>query len=186
MFRRRAVFLDRDGTLTKAVYRPSFAKKTTCPYTLHELEFVPDADEVLAELKQRRFLRIMATNQPDVALGYMYEHVWVAIQRLAELTLNLDQIKMCRHTTEQNCNRKKPLPGMLFDARDDLGIDLAESFMIGDTDADIGAGKAAGCTTILITSGKHNVINWKEDYPKPFLKPDYQVDKLADILKIVR
>ena len=75
---------------------------------------------------------------------------------------------------------------MLLEAADDLGIDLASSYMVGDTDADIGAGKAAGCKTILITSGVHNVVNWREDYPQPTLEADFRVDRLADILEIVK
>lgn len=192
MFGKRAVFLDRDGVLVKAIYRPDFVKKITCAYTVGELEFVPGAVSVLARLKEMGFLRIMVTNQPDVALKYMDESEWLTIHRRVLTFLNLDDFIMCRHTTEQNCPLKKPSPLMLRVMADKWDIDrddidlLPSSYMVGDTDADIGAGKAAGCKTILVTSGEHNVVNWREDCPKPTMESDFQVDKLTDILKIIR
>ncbi len=185
MFRQKAVFFDRDGTLVKAVYRPGSVKKITCPFTYKELEFVPGAVSVLARLKEAEFLRIMVTNQPDVALENMDEDEWLAIHRRALLFLSLDDFIMCRHTTDQNCPFKKPSPLMLKAMADKWGIDLVNSYMVGDTDVDIQAGKAAGCKTIIITSGEHNVVNWKEDYPKHGAGADYRVNTLIDIIKIV-
>lgn len=188
MFRQKTVFLDRDGVLVKAIYRPDFVKKITCPYVCDELEFVVGTERVLRELKRKGFLRVLATNQPDVALGYMAEDEWLTIHRRVRSILELDHIKMCRHIKESDCpqRRKKPSPGMLLEAADDLGIDLANSYMVGDTDADIGAGKTAGCKTILITSGMHNVVSWREDYPQPTLEADFRVNRLADILEIIK
>jgi len=150
------------------------------------LEFMPEAVSTLARLKKNGLLRIMVTNQPDVALGYMAEREWEAIQKRVELVLGLDLIKMCRHTTEQKCPFKKPSPLMLLSAADDLGIDLAGSYMVGDTDADIGAGHAAGCKTILIASGEHNMINWKEDCPIPTLEADFKINRLMDIFDLIK
>ncbi len=186
MFGERTVFLDRDGVLIKAIYRPNFVKKITCAYTVEELKFVVGAIGVLVKLKEMGFLRIMVTNQPDVNLGYMEEDEWLTIHRRVLTFLDLNDFIMCRHTTEQNCPFKKPSPLMLQAMADKWDTDLASSYMIGDTDADIGAGKAAGCKTILITSGEHNVENWREDCPKPSLEPDFRVDKLVDVLRIIR
>lgn len=152
MFNKKAVFLDRDGTLLKAVYREKLGK-STAPFCLEELELAHYAKESLAALKRLGFLTIMVTNQPDVAYGHLTEDEWQKIQSsvLARLPL-LDDVFMCRHPRTENCPFRKPNPGMLLAAADKWGIDLASSYMIGDTDADTGAGKAAGCKTILISA----------------------------------
>ncbi|MDO8495871.1 MAG: HAD-IIIA family hydrolase [bacterium] len=156
MFNRQAVFLDRDGTLIKAVHRPNFPeysshkKEITAPFQYEELVFEPNVHKALAMLKTAGFLRIMITNQPDVAHGYMSEEEWQKIHTKVITTLDLDDFHMCRHTSESGCPFHKPSPTMLLSMADRWGINLSESFMIGDTDTDMKAGKSAGCGTILI------------------------------------
>lgn len=150
IFNRKAVFLDRDGTLIKEVHRPDFHKKITAPFREEELAFVPGVNQALALLKQAGFLRIMITNQPDVANGYMTEEQWQRIHRTVIETLDLDDFHMCRHATDSGCTYHKPNPSMLFSMADKWGIDLSRSFMVGDMNADMKAGKLAGCQTILI------------------------------------
>lgn len=150
MFKQKAVFIDRDGTVIEAVHRPDFVKKITAPFHEYELRFLLNTLRPLEELKNMGFLRIMVTNQPDVANGYMEEEVWQKIQTRVVGELPFDAVKMCRHTPDSGCPNRKPLPGMILSAADDFGIDLSNSFMIGDTDADMGAGEAARCRTILI------------------------------------
>ncbi len=150
MFKQKAVFIDRDGTVIEAIHRPDFVKKITAPFYEDELRFFPDIYQALEELKNMGFLRIMVTNQPDVANGYMEEEVWQKIQTRVVEAFPFDGIKMCRHTPNSGCPNRKPLPGMLLSASDDFGIDLSRSYMIGDTDADTKAGEGAGCGTILI------------------------------------
>mgnify|MGYP001567826346 CR=1 FL=1 len=181
MFRQKAAFLDRDGVLVKAIYRPDFVKKITCPYICDELEFVVRTEKVLSELKRRGFLKVLTTNQPDVALGYMAEDEWLTIHRRVRSTLELDHIKICRHIKESDCpqRRKKPSPGMLLEAADDLDIDLANSYMVGDRWFDVGAGKMAGCKTIFLLDGDRNKADLK------ICQPDFIVDNHQDILKII-
>lgn len=158
MFKRKAVFLDRDGTLIKAVHRPNFPenspdkKEITAPFKEDELIFVPHVLEALGMLKRAGFLRIMVTNQPDVAHGYMDEGEWQRIQGTIVDTLDLDDVFMCRHRQEDNCPFKKPSALMLQSAADKWGIDLSKSFMVGDTDADMKTGKLAGCGTVLVNT----------------------------------
>lgn len=150
MFKKRAVFLDRDGTLIEAIHRPHGLKKITAPFYQSELVFVPKVHEALEMLKRAGFLRIMITNQPDVGNEYMSQEEWQKIHDKVVSTLNLDDFHMCRHTTKDGCLFKKPSPFMLLSMADKWGIDLAESFMVGDTEQDIQAGRSAGCETILI------------------------------------
>lgn len=156
MFNRKAVFLDRDGTLIEAIHRPGFPadslikKEITAPFFEKELKFFPDAWDSLDRLRVAGYLTIMVTNQPDVAHGYMSEEEWLKIHKSVINSLFLDDFYMCRHTGEDNCPFKKPSPLMLLAAADKWGIDLAQSYMIGDTETDMSAGKLAGCATILL------------------------------------
>lgn len=150
MFNRPAVFSDRDGTVIESISRPDFVKKITAPFHENELQFISKAYLAFSRLKEKGFLRILVTDQPDVAHGYMDEKIWQMIQNRVKDTLGLDDIFMCRHRKEDNCPLKKPSPLMLQVASDKWGIDLSKSWMIGDTDQDMKTGRAAGCKVILI------------------------------------
>lgn len=148
--KRRAVFLDRDGTVVEAVLRPDTEKPVTAPFVFSELVFIPGAREIIESLKKRGFLVIMVTNQPDVRHGYMLEFEWNRIHEAVLVQLPFDDFSICRHLASDNCPRKKPLPGMLFDLADKWNIDLKTSWMVGDTSSDTLAGSRAGCRTVLI------------------------------------
>ncbi len=175
MFKRKAVFLDRDGTLIDIIHRPDFKKKHTAPFTYDELRFVPKVKEVLEFLKDKGFMRIMITNQPDVANGYMTESEWHRIHCEVLDTLRPDDFYMCRHTSDANCLFKKPSYFMLLAAADKWGIDLSQSYMVGDTSADMDAGKAAGCKTVLIRT------SYNAD-----TQGDFEITKLTDLFELFK
>jgi D-glycero-D-manno-heptose 1,7-bisphosphate phosphatase len=146
---RRAVFLDRDGVLNRSVV---WGGKPYPPSCLAELEILEGVPEALDLLKKAGFLLICVTNQPDVSRGTQSrETVEVMHKRLLEV-LPLDEICVC-YEDGDDCPRRKPNPGMIFDAAQRLNIDLAKSFMVGDRWRDIDAGHRAGCTTIFIDYG---------------------------------
>lgn len=176
MFNRKAVFLDRDGTLVEIIHRPDSVKKITAPFNESELVFVDDVREDLDRLRLAGFLTIMVTNQPDVANGYLSEKDWQRVHRAIVGTLGLDGVYMCRHRTQDECDRKKPSPRMLFDAADNLGINLSESYMIGDTENDMKAGKAAGCGTILLD----------RSYNQDSINADIRVASLKEAVRVIR
>ncbi len=176
MFRRRAVFLDRDGTLIEAIHRPDGPKKITCPYFEKELLYVIGVHEALAFLKEAGFLRIMITNQPDVAQGNMTEDEWQKIHNRVITELDLDDYMLCRHTTADNCKYKKPSPEMLLAMADKWGIDLSSSYMIGDMGFDVEAGLKAGCRTILLD----------RFYNQDVRDADMTVLTLADAVKLIK
>lgn len=147
---RRAVFLDRDGVLTRSEVRDG---KPYAPRRLDAFELLPGVAESLAELQREGWLLIVVTNQPDVATGKLEPAVLEAMHARLREWLPLDDIRTCAHVDADACHCRKPLPGMLADAAHDFGIDLAASFMVGDRWRDIGAGKSAGCRTVFIDHG---------------------------------
>ena len=150
MPKRKAVFLDRDGTLVKSIERPNFEKGITAPFHFSELEFFPDLDKAMTIMGWLGFLRIIITNQPDAAYGHVSEEEWTKIHTAILGRVQPDDCFMCRHRRDESCPMRKPSPLMIFTAACKWNVNLAKSFMIGDTEYDMGAGKAAGCKTILL------------------------------------
>ncbi len=147
---RRAVFLDRDGTLNKGVIMDG---RLYPPPTLAEFSLLDGVEEAVHRLKAVPFRLVVVTNQPDVATGRQERAVVEAMHdRLREL-LPVEDIRVCYHTDADGCDCRKPKPGMLRAAAEALGLDLASSYMIGDRWRDVGAGRAAGCRTIYLRNG---------------------------------
>ena len=144
---RRAVFLDRDGVLNRGVLHGG---KSFAPFSLEDLEILPGVPEALAMLRAAGYLLIVCTNQPDVRRGHATRAQVDAINASLRADLRLDDVRVCFHDDEDECACRKPKPGLLYAAAVDHEIQLARSFMVGDRWRDIGAGKAAGCTTVLV------------------------------------
>jgi len=147
---RRAVFLDRDGVLNAAVIREG---KPYPPASLAALEILLGVDKALSSLRAAGYLNIVVTNQPDVATGKQRIEVVEAMHDRLLRELPLDGVKVCYHTDDQNCDCRKPKPGMLLQAAKDSGIDLARSFLVGDRWRDVAAGQAVGCTCFFVDYG---------------------------------
>lgn len=176
---KRAVFLDRDGTLNvekEYLHLPS------------EFEFIPGAAEAVKLLNQAGFLVIVVSNQSGVARGYYSEedvyHLHRHVDRLlAEQGANIDAWLFCPHHPDGRgsyalpCNCRKPEPGMLREAARRFDIDLEQSWMIGDKLIDLQAGQRAGCSSILVRTG----YGAEEE---PNLMPDRVV--CDDLLRAVR
>lgn len=164
---RRAVFLDRDGVLNRAIVRNG---KPHPPANLDELTMLPGVPEALAELKSAGFLLMGVTNQPDVARGTQKREMVEAINSALLAVLPLEEIFVCYHDDGDGCDCRKPQPGLLLRSAQKYAIDLSSSFVIGDRWKDIEAGRRAGCTTILIDYG------YAEKAPE--YAPDYIVRSL--------
>jgi D-glycero-D-manno-heptose 1,7-bisphosphate phosphatase len=145
----RAVFLDRDGVINRAIVRDG---RPYAPASLAELELLPGVDAALARLKQAGFLLIVATNQPDIGKGLLPGEVVEHMHEYLRSRLPIDDFKVCCHTDEDGCRCRKPKPGMLTETAAERSIRLSDSFMVGDRWRDIEAGRNAGCKTILIQS----------------------------------
>ena len=144
---RRAVFLDRDGVINRAVVREG---KPTPPATLAELEILPGVAEALDRLKEAGFRLIVVTNQPDVARGTQTRAAVEAMHAALQAQLPIDEIRVCYHDSRDGCACRKPQPGMLLAAAAEYGLELSASYLIGDRWRDIEAGQRAGCTSLFI------------------------------------
>ncbi len=154
--KRRAVFLDRDGTLNE---------EKDYLYRIEDFVFIRGVPESIQRLKKAGFLVIVVTNQSGVARGYFTLAEVETLHRHIQKKLNkygagVDGFYVCPHHPDQgvgafrkHCNCRKGEPGLLLQAAADFGIDLTRSFMIGDKLADLQAGTRAGCRPILVLTG---------------------------------
>jgi D-glycero-D-manno-heptose 1,7-bisphosphate phosphatase len=140
-----AVFLDRDGTLNRLPEQGDYVRSAG------EVELLRGAGHAVGMLRRAGYLSVVVSNQRGVALGLMTEDDLAAVDlRVRELLGGLDASYYCTHSIGSFCDCRKPEPGLLLRASQELGIDLARSWMIGDSSADIGAGAAAGCRTLRV------------------------------------
>lgn len=164
----RAIFLDRDGVLNRAFLRDG---KPSPPSGIEELEILPGVPQALERLKRAGFALIVVTNQPDVARGLTTRDAVERIHAQLRLQLPLDDVRVCYHDDPDGCACRKPKPGLLVDAADDLEIALRASYMVGDRWRDIEAGRRAGCRPVLIG---HEYEEGRE------VRPDARVESLAE------
>lgn len=170
---RRAVFLDRDGVINRAIVRDG---KPYPPASLAELEILPGVLEALQKLHDANYLLVVVTNQPDVARGTSKRKEVEIINALLSSQLPIDDFKTCYHDSGDKCNCRKPLPGALLEAAKEHNIDLSKSFMVGDRWRDIEAGASAGCKTFF--------INYRYAEQKPDA-PNFIVSSLLEAKKII-
>ena len=159
---KRAVFLDRDGVINRPVVRDG---KPYPPTTVAEFELLPGVVEACAELKAAGFLLVVATNQPDVGRGTQRREDVEAMHAKMCAALPLDCVEVCYDPGQgQPSEFRKPAPGMLLRAARELGIDLAQSWMVGDRWRDIDCGAAAGCHTVFIDYGYDEQLRTMPDF----------------------
>ena len=159
----RAVFLDRDGVINRPLERDH---KPFAPSNLAEFEILPEVPAACAALKAAGFLLVVATNQPDVGRGTLRQEIIEKIHAHMMRELPIDRVEVCFHPGQgaSDCDCRKPKPGMLLRAARELGIDLAQSWMVGDRWRDVDCGHAAGCRTIFIDRGYAEELKQKPDF----------------------
>lgn len=165
---RPAVFLDRDGVLNESFVGADGVPRP--PAGLAQFAVVEGAAEACRRLGELGFLRIVVTNQPDVARGAQRREIVEAIHERLRDEVQIDDIRVCYHDDVDLCECRKPSPGLLVSAAADWGIDLAASYMIGDRWRDVEAGERAGCATVLIDTHEHKPLK---------VEPTARVDSLA-------
>jgi D-glycero-D-manno-heptose 1,7-bisphosphate phosphatase len=159
---RRAVFLDRDGVLNRAVLREG---KPYPPATLGELRVLSGVRDACRKLREAGFALILITNQPDIARGATTAGHVAEINARLQRYLELDDVRVCPHDDDARCACRKPQPGLLLDAARKWNIDMAASFVVGDRWRDVEAGHRAGCQAVFVDHG------YRERRPDgPYLK----------------
>jgi len=144
---RRAIFLDRDGVLNRALVRDG---KPYPPRVIEDLDILPGTEQALRRLRDAGFLLVVVTNQPDVARGSLKQSDLAAIHSELQRQLPLDEVLTCCHDDADQCTCRKPKPGLLQQTAKEYDLDLSKSYMIGDRWRDIDAGRNAGCVPVLI------------------------------------
>ena len=173
---KRAIFIDRDGTL---IHDKEYLHKP------EEVEFCPGSIEALRRAVDAGFVLVMVTNQSGVGRGYFtiedVHNVHAYIEReLARADVQLLGIYLAPEAPEMPSRGRKPSPQFLFDARDEFGIDLAHSFMVGDKMSDVQCGWNAGVQeAILVRTGEGRKTEAKESER---LKGAVIVDDLASAI----
>ncbi len=148
---KKAVFLDRDGTLNED---PGYLREPS------QLKLIPGVGEALELLRRSGFSLIVISNQSGVGRGLIDPAAIPKIHaKMSELlspwAVDVDDYYLCFHRPEDLCECRKPKPKLLLDAARVHHIDVSLSYMVGDKPADIGAGKQAGCKAVaLVRTGE--------------------------------
>lgn len=183
--KRKAIFLDRDGVINEEV---NYAHRRD------QLTLIPRAADAIRLLNDNGFLVVVVSNQAGIGRGLYEECDMHAFNSAMEEELKkesgarIDAIYWCAHHPEAvkethriACNCRKPNPGMILQASEELSIDLTQSFMVGDKWSDIDAGIAVGCKTVIVHTG-HGTQELAE---KKEHKANYESIDLYDAAKVI-
>jgi D-glycero-D-manno-heptose 1,7-bisphosphate phosphatase len=178
-----AIFLDRDGTLNV---------DHGYVHEIDNFQFIDGTIEALQELKKMGFALVVVTNQSGIARGMFTEDQFMTLTEwmdwsLADRDVDLDGIYFCPHHPEgaveayrQQCDCRKPQPGMLLSAQEELDIDMASSYIVGDKVEDMLAGQAAGVgTKVLVRTGKPVTAEGEA-------AADWVINSLADLAERIK
>ena len=179
---RPAVFIDRDGTLTDEV-----------GYVNHpsRLRLLPRSAEAIRRLNRAGIAAVVITNQAGVARGYFSEDVLHAVtaelvEQLARAGARLDGVYVCAHHPTEGappfralCDCRKPKPGLLLRAADELRLDLTRSVMVGDKPSDLEVAPKVGARSVLVLTG-YGRGEWEYRRDQFSISPDHVAGDLLD------
>jgi len=148
---RRAVFIDRDGVICRN--RDDYVK------SWEEFVFLRGALEALSRLARLDVTTVVITNQSlinrHIAPVEVVEDIHARmVQTIHKAGGRIDRVMYCPHRPDERCSCRKPRPGLLFKAKDELELNLAQSYLIGDAETDMQAGRAVGCRCYMVLTGR--------------------------------
>jgi len=146
----KTIFLDRDGVINK---------EKNYLYKKEDFEFIDGVFEACRYFQEMGYQLVVVTNQSGISRGYYQEEdfhkitKWM-LEQFESQNIKILDVFFCPHGPESTCNCRKPKPGMLLDAKEKYKIDMKNSWMIGDKEADVSAANAAGIkNTVLVKTG---------------------------------
>src|SRR5213593_3854331 len=170
----RAIFMDRDGTVSDEI---------GYMYHAHLYKPFPWTGPAIRKINDSGMKAVLITNQSGIERGYFSESLVHEVHEIlsAELARHgakLDGVYFCPHHPETGCDCRKPRPGMLLRAQEELGIDLSQSYMIGDRYLDVDAAYAVGAKSILVMTGNGRTEQQKyKDLPQ---QPHFVAENLLE------
>ncbi len=170
---KKCIFVDRDGVINRSRI---IRGKPYAPIQFSEFIFLPKVIKAINILKEKKYLIIVISNQPDVSKGKLKFNELNKMNEKIYKNLDVDDIFICTHSREENCNCRKPRIGLFKKAIKKYSIDTSLSYMIGDRRMDIEAGNKANVKTIFIDR------NYGEEKPINF---DYKCKSLYNSLKFI-
>ena len=178
--KRPAVFLDRDGTINEEMGYIN---------DLSRFQLLPEAASAIRLLNESQIPVVVVTNQSGAARGYFPASLVDEVHRhlhdlLAQAGARVDAIYTCLHGPEAGCSCRKPRPGLLLQAAQDLNLDLSRSYLVGDRYKDIDTAANAGVAGILVLTG----YGWGEHkhfHEQSQTKPVYVADNLLDAVEFI-
>ena len=143
----KAIFLDRDGVINQE--RKDYVKN------IEEFVIFENVHDAITLIKNHNFLVILITNQSAVNRKLLtienLDKIHEKLQNYLKMhNTSFDYVYFCPHMPKENCNCRKPKPGLIIQAKNDFKIDLSQSFMIGDSQTDVESAESAGCKGILL------------------------------------
>ena len=189
----KAVFLDRDGVINELIYHEEQGIIDS-PFTVSQLRIIDGVPEAIRILHDAGYKVIIVSNQPGVAKKHMSNKTFEAIRcrlidELSKTNSFIDAEFYCLHHPQavvpdlkEVCDCRKPKPGLLIKASDELDIKLEKSWMVGDGLTDIQSGKGAGCRTILIGKEKCELCRRME---QENARPDFICENLLQAASVI-
>ena len=190
---KRTVFLDRDGTINQIVAFPDLGLLDS-PLNAEQFSLLPGAAEAIRIMNQLGLEVVVASNQPSMAKGKMTLEAFETVrakmrEQLAIYGAHVDAEYYCFHHPSAkdamyrvDCECRKPKPGLLLKAAEELDVNLSGSYVVGDSLTDVEAGRAVGCRTFMIGSLKCDLCRLMEE---ECVKPDLIVPSLFAAAKII-
>jgi len=177
----RAAFLDRDGVINRKA-------RTEDEYITRweEMQILPGVVEAIALLNRASFRVIVVSNQRCVAKGLLTARELDSMHQrmcseLATMGANVDGVYYCPHEEQPPCACRKPEPGMLFAAADEHRVDLTSSWMIGDSEKDVEAGRRARCKTARILRAEDGADGNADVLAQSLLEAVHQILRLEEV-----
>lgn len=188
---KKAIFLDRDGVINSYVYNPDFGTVDS-PSNPDEFRIAEGVPQAISAFHEMGFLVVVVSNQPGIAKRKFTEEILNAVTAKMIEGCNgaIDAVYYCLHHPQAtqpeyllNCSCRKPKPGLLLKAAEEMNIDLAQSVMIGDGLTDVIAGQSAGSRAILLSQRKCYLCDQMAELG---VTPDFIATALTDAVPLVR